>query len=905
MDRELKTVWHTLTENLALELLQTTPDTGLSSDEAARRLQQYGRNELTEQAGRSPWRILWEQFTSTMALILTAAAVVSGLVGSFKDAATIFAIVILFALLGFTQDYRAERAIAALKRMAVPLVRVRRDMTVLELPSLQLVPGDIVLLEAGSVVPADCRLLEAHGLRVQESLLTGESEAVEKQTDQIATEELPLGDRRNLLFMGTLVSAGRAVAVVVATGMQTELGKIATLLQQVGQEWTPLQKRLDRLGKVLAVVSVAVAGVIFAVGMLRGEALKEMLLLAVSVAVAAIPEGLPAVVTITLALGAQRMLKRHALIRRLPAVETLGSVTVICSDKTGTLTQNRMTVTGLVGTDTLLSPSPLTPLPGGEAGQRPGEGGEYDQLLLMVGTLCNDAVLKIEDGEEVVLGDPTEGALVSAAAIAGLFRGELELSLPRIAEIPFDSVTKRMITVHHITALIPGFVSLPPLPAGGTLLAAKGALDSVLGLCSGLLVQGRVERLTEQHLQTLQAAADRFAAEGQRVLALALRVLQPGEDGRVEALEQEFVCIGLVALTDPPRQEAQEAVQRCLSAGIRPVMITGDHPLTARAIARQVGIDDSGGALTGVELDRLPPEQFDAAVATVSVYARVAPEHKLRIVDAIQRSGGVAAMTGDGVNDAPALKKADVGVAMGKVGTDVAREASDMVLLDDNFATIVAAVEEGRTIYDNIRKFVVFSVAGNTGKILAVLILPFLGMGMPLTPLQLLWLNLLTDGLLGLGMGLERPEPDVMKRPPIAPDSQIFDRRTVRYVLLTGSLIGGSCMLVTWLVWQSGGPWQTVLFASLALAQIAQAMALRSFRSSFLQMGLFSNPSLLAMAASVLLLQGLVIWLPQLQGFFRTTALTGEQLGLVLLPAVAVFLLLEGGKLAGRLGRKS
>lgn len=890
MNSEQKTIWHTLGVDQALEQLQTFVESGLTAELADRRLQQYGQNELTEQAGRSPWQILWEQFTSTMALILTAAAVVSGLVGSFKDAGTIFAIVILFALLGFAQDFRAERAIAALKRMAVPLVRVRRDMTVQDIPSSQLVPGDVVLLEAGSVVPADCRLLEAHGLRVQESLLTGESEAVEKHTDLIASVELPLGDRRNLLFMGTLVSAGRAVALVVATGMQTELGAIATMLQQVGQEWTPLQKRLDRLGKLLAVVSIAVAGLIFVVGVLRGEVLKEMLLLAVSVAVAAIPEGLPAVVTITLALGAQRMLKRHALIRRLPAVETLGSVTVICSDKTGTLTQNRMTVTGLMNTDAIVTGAGAT---------------ASGRLLLLIGSLCNDAVLKVADGEESVLGDPTEGALISAAAAVGLYRIELEQTLPRIAEIPFDSVSKRMITAHQITALVPSLLPLPPLPAGGKLLAAKGALDSVLGLCNTVLLNSKVVPFTEQHHQALQEAADRFAAEGQRVLALALRVLQPDDDDRLEALAQQFVCIGLVALTDPPREEAKQAVQRCLSAGIRPVMITGDHPLTARAIARQVGIDDAGGALTGLELDRLTPEQFDAAVGQVSIYARVAPEHKLRIVDAIQRSGGVAAMTGDGVNDAPALKKADVGVAMGKVGTDVAREASDMVLLDDNFATIVAAVEEGRTIYDNIRKFVVFSVAGNTGKILAVLILPFLGMGMPLTPLQLLWLNLLTDGLLGLGMGLERPEPDVMRRPPIAPDSQIFDGRTIRYVLLTGSLIGASCMLVTWLTWRSGGPWQTVLFASLALAQIAQAMGLRSFRSSFLQMGLFSNLPLLALAASVLLLQGLAIWLPQLQVFFRTTALTWEQLGLVLLPAVVVFVLLEGEKWAGRLGRKS
>jgi len=637
-----------------------------------------------------------------------------------------------------------------------------------------------------------------------------------------------------------------------------------------------------------AVVSVVVAGVIFAVGILRGEALKEMLLLAVSVAVAAIPEGLPAVVTITLALGAQRMLKRHALIRRLPAVETLGSVTVVCSDKTGTLTQNLMTVTGLVSTDEMLQGP-------GARGQGPG-----DKLLLMIGVLCNDAVLTSDDGGQTVLGDPTEGAFLTAAAGQGIFRAELEQSLPRIAEIPFDSVSKRMITIHAIDAAFPcPLPSLAPCPSSGKLLAAKGALDAVLSFCTELMLEGKPQTLADHHRQAVLQAADRLSSEGQRVLALALRILQAEDDDRLEALEQGFVLIGLAALTDPPRQEARAAVQRCLLAGIRPVMITGDHPLTARAIARQVGIDDSAGALTGQELDRLSADEFDAAVSRVSVYARVAPEHKLRIVDAIQRAGGVAAMTGDGVNDAPALKKADVGVAMGRVGTDVAREASDMVLLDDNFATIVAAVEEGRTIYDNIRKFVVFSVAGNTGKILAVLILPFLGLAMPLTPLQLLWLNLLTDGLLGLGMGVERPEPDVMKRSPIRPDSQIFDGRMIRYVLLTGSLIGTTCMAVTWLAWQSGGPWQTVLFVSLALAQVAQAMALRSFRSSFISMGLFTNPLLLLMAGCVVLLQGLAVYLPHLQGFFRTTALSPEQLWLVLLPALAVFVLLEGEKWAG------
>lgn len=890
------TCWHLLAEEEAITKLETDPDSGLTAAEATSRRERYGTNELQGKSDRSPWLILREQFTSTMALILTAAAVVSGLAGSLKDSVTIFAIVILFALLGFAQDYRAEKAIAALRRLAVPVVRVRRDSTVQDLPSSELVPGDIVLLEPGSVVSADCRLLEAHALQVQEALLTGESEAVQKQTGPLLEKEIPLGDRRNMLFMGTMIAAGRAVGLVVAIGMQTELGKIAMLLQQVKQELTPLQRRLDRLGKLLAVVSVTVALLIFVIGILRGEGLKDMLLMAVSVAVAAIPEGLPAVVTITLALGAQRMLKHNALIRRLPAVETLGAVTVICSDKTGTLTQNIMSLTVLVSSQEIVSPLQAHRLTDGEDRQKTEEGGN-DKLLLVIGALCNDAVIVTdESGGPKVLGDPTEGALLTAAASRGLFRSELEQSLPRLAEIPFDASSRRMITVHALSDAATNTISLPQLPTSGKLLAAKGALDAVLSMCDRIMV-GTVSRsLQSEDQQALLAAVDRLSTEGQRVLALAVRILSPGDDDRLEALSQGFTLLGLAALSDPPRHEARAAVQRCLSAGIRPVMITGDHPLTARAIARQVGIDEAAGALTGLELDKLSADEFIAAVRHVSVYARVAPEHKLRIVEALRLQGEVVAMTGDGVNDAPALKKADVGVAMGRSGTEVAREAAAMVLLDDNFATIVAAVEEGRTIYDNIRKFVVFSVAGNFGKILAVLLLPFLGLPMPLTPLQLLWLNLLTDGLLGLGIGVERPEPDLMKRPPIAPDSQIFDGRTIKYLLLAGGVIGGSCMAVTWHVWQGGGPWQTVLFVSLALAQVAQAMALRSLRSSFFRMGLFTNPFLSSMALCVVLLQGVVVYLPQMQTYFLTTELTLEYLWLVLLPALAVFVLLEGEK---------
>lgn len=888
--------WYAVSMAEVISILRSNKADGLDFTEVAIRKVKYGPNELKEQGGRTGWQILWEQFTSTMSLILSAAAIISGIAGSVKDSATIFAIVLLFALLGFLQDYRAERAIAALRRLSVPVVRVRRGGEVQDIMASELVPGDIVLLEAGSLAPADCRLLEAHALRVQESLLTGESEAVEKGVDPLPERDIPVGDRRNMLFMGTMIASGRAEAVVTATGMETELGGIATLLQQVKQEWTPLQKRLDRLGKILAVVSVAVAGLIFVVGIIRGEALKDMLLMAVSVAVAAIPEGLPAVVTITLALGAQRMLRRNALIRRLPAVETLGSVTVICSDKTGTLTRNLMTLTRLFSAGSLLSDKEIAPVSADT---------EWEPHILALGSLCNDAAITCGDtGEKVVFGDPTEGAIISASAERGIFRPELEQLLPRIAEIPFDSTTRRMITVHGITDSIPAQLSSLSLQQGGKLLAAKGAIDAVLNICGYMFLNGAAEPLPPSGKTAFMEAADTLSGRGERVLAIAFRIMGPQDDDSLESLGHGFVFAGILALNDPPRQEAADAVQRCLSAGIRPVMITGDHPLTALAIARKVGIDDSAGVLTGNDLDRLTVDRFDDAVSKVSVYARVAPVHKLRIVESIQRMGGVAAMTGDGVNDAPALKKADVGVAMGKGGTDVAREASDMVLLDDNFATIVSAVEEGRTIYDNIRKFILFSVAGNTGKILVVLLLPFLGLPIPLTPLQLLWLNLLTDGLLGLGMGVERPEPDVMKRAPIASDSQIFDRRSIYYLLFAGLLIGASCMAVTFFAWRSGGPWQTVLFASLAFAQVAQAMALRSFRSSFSSMGLFTNPMLLAMSASVVLLQGAVIYMPVMQGMFRTIPLVDGDLLLVFLPALAVFALLEGEKLVGRIRRR-
>jgi Ca2+-transporting ATPase len=870
--------WYSVESNSACAELSADPALGLTSAEASRRLLEQGRNELTDSGGTSPWRILWEQFTSTMALILAAAAAVSLAIGSFRDAASIIAIVCLFATLGFVQEYRAERAMRALKRLAVPTVRVRRDGAVAEVTASILVAGDVILLEAGNVVPADCRLLESYSLKVQEAILTGETEAVEKQTASLPGENLPVGDRLNMVWMGTTAIAGRSVALVVATGMDTELGLIAGMLQGVKSEWTPLQKRLDRMGKVLAAVAVAIAAVVFGLGIWRGEPLRDMLLTAVSLAVAAIPEGLPAVVTITLAIGAQHMLKRHALIRKLPAVETLGSVTVICTDKTGTLTENRMTVTELITAD-FLEGTTETAEPG---------------LLRLASVLCNDAALRNEGGLETVVGDPTEGALLQEAAASGVYRPELEQSFPRVAEVPFDSTLKRMLTIHSITeagANMPLLQSLN-LDPSDRLVFAKGASDAIMLLCAAdPLLHAAVSR-----------QVDGLASQGKRVLAVAFRRLK--SDARLDLAEcqQGLSLLGLVAMMDPLRKEAKDAVERCRKAGIRPIMITGDHPLTAGTIAAQAGIVSVGGVLIGRDIDELGADVLASRVADVSVYSRVSPEHKLLIVQALQKRGEVVSMTGDGVNDAPALKQADIGVAMGMAGTDVAKEAADMVLLDDNFATIVSAVEEGRTIYDNILRFIEFSVSGNLGKILAVLLLPFLGLPSPLTPLQLLWLNLMTDGMLGLGMGVERPEPDVMQRRPISPTAQIFDSRMLRHTLLTGGTIGLSTILLTRHYWSShpAGTWQTVLFTSLACAQIGQAMAQRSSRYSFFRMGFFSNPLLLCMVIAVVVMQAAVVYLPVFQTFFKTSALAPGTLGLVVLPGIVVFVVLEAVKYVAR-----
>ncbi len=891
--------WHALSVEASLRRLGADPADGLSDAEASGRLSEHGPNELKETGIKSPVLILWEQFTAVMVLILIAAAVVSGFIGKTVEMVAILAIVVMFAMLGFIQEYRAERAIASLKKLAVPLVRVRRNGVLREMSARELVPGDILSLEAGNTVPADIRLVDAVNLRIQESALTGESEPVEKITDAIPEADLPLGDRRNMAYMGTNVTMGRGSGLVVQTGMQTELGTIATLIQGVASEPTPLQTRLDRVGKTLAVAGIVAAVLIGGIGIINGESFVNMLIMGVSIAVAVIPEGLPAVVTITLALGAQRMLKRRALIRKLPAVETLGSVTVICSDKTGTLTENRMTVTfiDVAGYSLDLNESMRGRSPALNPGDIRWDLVENQPrpiwLALMAGALCNDAVLKPDAGQGRyhTLGDPTEGALVVAAAQMGMVKDHMETFLPRIAELPFDSNRKRMTTLHRLPSEEepPGYL-LPVMKPGATHVAfTKGSLDGLLEVSSRVLSENLEALPVDELKDRIIAANDSLAAQGMRVLGVALQWLYPGDDPS-QIREEDLAFIGMVGMIDPPRPEVREAVQVCRNAGIRPVMITGDHPLTASAIARDLRIAGEGArTLAGQELNRLGQDDLENLVEEVSIYARVSPEDKLRIVQALQKRGHIVAMTGDGVNDSPALKKADIGVAMGITGTDVAKEAADAVLLDDNFATIVSAVEEGRVIYDNILRFIKYSIAGNLAKVLIMLLSPLIGITIALQPLQLLWLNLLTDGLMGLGLGLEPAEADTMNRPPRDPAGSLFGRGGARHIIWVGLLIMGLSMAVGYAYYSPHDrTWQTMIFTTVAFTQIGNAIGLRAIRKPGVA-AWSSNPAMVVVVLSAVTLQAAAVYSPFLNRFFHVKPLAPADLGLCVILGLVVF----------------
>jgi Ca2+-transporting ATPase len=902
--------WYQLEANQVIEKLQTDPKNGLTEEEAKKRLEKYGLNELVEKGGRSPLLILWDQMKDLMVVVLLVAAVVSFLLGENSDAIIILAIVILNAAIGFSQEYRAEQAIAALKKLSVPNVQVRRSSHTVEISALQLVPGDVVKLETGGYVPADGRVLEEVNLKIEEAALTGESEAVEKSTAAISRKDVSIGDRHNMVFMGTVVTYGRGTIVITETGMNTELGNIADLIQGVEEEQTPLQRRLDYLGKVLAAGALVIIAVVVILGLLRGEPLEELFLIGISMAVAAVPEGLPAVVAITLALGAQRMLKRNALIRRLPAVETLGSVTVICSDKTGTLTQNRMTVKLLDVVGRTQDIETLVDMKGVIAdaeldAEKPPEQRTLS-LLIKAGALCNDAILeKDEEGRERVIGDPTEGALIVAAAELGYSKEMLEEQLPRIGEVPFTSERKRMTTIHEADVERPmmeeEWQDVPYVAF------SKGATDSLLEVCDEIWTGDELLPMDEEMVERVNAANARQAQLGQRVLGVAFRALDElPEKFTVENIEKELIFVGLVSMIDPPRPEVKAAVATARTAGVRPVMITGDHPLTAQYIAEDLAISQNKKNLTGQDLTRMTVADLEKVVDTISVYARVSPEHKLNIVEALQEKGQIVAMTGDGVNDAPALKKADIGVAMGITGTDVSKEAAEMVLLDDNFATIVAAIDEGRTIFDNIRKFIKYTLSSNIGELFVMLAAPFLGMPLPLAAAQILWINLVTDGLPGLALAVEESEEGIMKRPPWDPQESIFSRGMGWRIIWIGALMGLISLTVGYIYWLNDpeGVWQTMVFTILVLAQMGNALAIRSNTESVFKIGLFSNRLMVIAIATTLILQLVLIYVPFFQRFFNTKPLTAGDFIIALLISLIVFITVEVEKWIRRIRKR-
>lgn len=862
--------WYQKEINEVIKNLKTSFQ-GLSLEEAQKRLEQYGPNELKEKKKKTPFMMFLDQFKDFMIIVLIAAAIISGFIGDITDTIAIIVIVMLNAVIGFVQEYRAEKAMAALKKMAAPTATVLRNGVIENIPASQIVPGDIVRLEGGKIVPVDMRLIEVVQLKVEEAALTGESVSVEKQTKLLHDEHLPIGDRKNMAYNGTFVTYGRGTGVVVATGMNTELGKIATMLQEEEEVKTPLQKRLTTFGRKLAIAVLVICAVVFGLGIMRGESPFLMLLTAISLAVAAIPEALPAVITISLALGAKKMVKQNALIRKLPAVETLGSVTFICSDKTGTLTLNKMNVEEIYVDEKIVR-------------REEGGLGSHEDLMTAL-ALSNDAQA---DALGNIIGDPTEIALYNIAKNEGFDKKELEKKLPRTGEIPFDSERKCMTTFHKWSD-------------GKFISFTKGAIDVLIDKTTDILTS---EELKAIDVGEINRVNERMSADGLRVLGIAIRKWDSlPSNMSPENVETGLTILGLVGMMDPPREEAKEAVTLCKTAGIKPVMITGDHPLTAKAIAKRLGIleDDSLAIITGRELDKLPLEEFEERVEKIRVYARVAPEQKLKIIKALQDKGQFAAMTGDGVNDAPALKRADIGIAMGITGTDVTKEASHMILLDDNFATIVKAVNEGRRIFDNIRKFIKYTMTSNSGEIWTIFLAPFLGLPIPLLPIHILWINLVTDGLPGLALAAEPPEKEIMKRPPRHPQESIFAHGLGTHIIWVGLLMGFvSIFTQAWSIKTGLAHWQTMVFTVLCLSQMGHVLAIRSEKESLFSQGLFSNKPLVGAFILTFALQMATIYVPFLNPIFKTEPLTLSELIFTLALSSIVFFAVEMEKLIKR-----
>jgi Ca2+-transporting ATPase len=837
--------WHQLEIGEIFEKLGSKPQ-GISPEKAEQRLKKYGPNELEEKKKKPLWLVFLHQFKDLMILILLVAAVISGLVGDMKDSIVIAVIVVINAVVGFIQEYRAEKAMEALKKMSAAEARVRRNNSVQKISASLLVPGDVVLLEAGDMVPADLRLTESHALKLEEASLTGESYPIEKITAALPEEVSQLGDRTNMAYKSTLVTYGRGTGVVVATGMKTEIGSIARMLQ--GDEaTTPLQKRLGEFGKKLSIMVLGICGVLFLTGILRGEKPVDMLMVAISLAVAAIPEALPAVITISLALGARKLVRKNALIRKLPAVETLGSVTFICTDKTGTLTQNKMTVRE-TWSNGEVQIEPFTP-----------------EELLWICMINNQDTKHSSRGK--ITGDPTEIALYQFALEKLEDRGEEFRNLERVHEIPFDSDRKMMTTVHRLDDRY--------------LVITKGALEPLM------------ERSRGMDEEAIFSSSEEVASRGMRVLGFGCKILERiSENPEPEHLEKGLHFVGFAGLLDPPRPEAQKAVKECIQAGIVPVMITGDHPSTAKAIAKEIGIlhHPSDRVITGAELANIPEHEFEEQIRDIKVYARVNPEQKLQIVKTLQHINQFVSMTGDGVNDAPALKQANIGVAMGITGTDVSKEAAHMILLDDNFATIIKAVREGRRIFDNIRKFIRYIMTGNSSEIWTILLAPLLGLPIPLLPIHLLWINLVTDGLPALALANERAEKNIMRRPPRKPDESIFAQGLGYHVLWVGLLMGALCLgIQSWAIEQGNEKWQTLVFCTLCFCQMAHVLAIRSESTFFFQQGLFSNIFLLGSVLLTFLLQVAIVYIPALNEIFSTKPLTWKEMLICLGASVIIF----------------
>ena len=878
--------WHTLASDAVFARLNARPE-GLNSDEARVRLAERGPNELKAAQRVSPWSILIEQFKNVLILILLGATALSAVLGHGIESIAIAVIVLFAVLLGFIQEYRAERALEALREMAAPTAVVLRDGREVDLPARELVPGDVVLLRAGGKVPADVRLIEAVNLQIEEAALTGESVAVEKHAQPLPNPDLAIGDRRNLAFAGTAATYGRGRAVVVETGMTTEFGKIAQMLQTVESGKTPLQENLDKVGHTLARIAAVVVAIIVALGLFRGQPFIEMLIFGIALAVAVVPEALPAVVTISLAIGVQRMVKRNALMRRLAAVETLGSTSVICSDKTGTLTKDEMTARQIAAGGQILQVSGAGYAPDGRftfdgAATEPGAAARQ---LLRAAALASDATIVNEDGRWHVKGDPTEGALVVAAAKAGLHKSALEAETPRVAEIPFTSETKRMTTLHDV---------------GATVIAySKGAPETILESCTRQLTPDGEHAIDKGAREAILATAQGMANQALRVIGVAMK---PAAE--LATAEREMTFLGLVGMIDPPRPEAKSAIQTCEEAGVKAVMITGDHPLTAQAIARELGLLKNGRVVTGAELEALDEPGFEREVEDIEVYARVSPAHKLRVVTALQKKGHIVAMTGDGVNDAPALKKADIGIAMGITGTDVTKEAAAMTLTNDNFASIVAAVEEGRGIFGNIKKYLMYLLSSNIGEIGLMAGATLLGLPLPLSAVQILYVNLATDGLPALALAVDPPERDLMKRKPRNPRTGIFTRPVVTLMTVGGlwsALINLGLFAWALNAGRSLAEAMTMTFISLVLIQFFKAYNFRSDRHSVLNQP-FANKWLNLAIVWELVLLVAIVYLPFLHEPFGTFSLPVSDWLIVTALALTVSPVLELAKWMERRG---